>query len=91
MPSEPCEALLTAVSRRPLLRGTPSEQVDTGWINDENPLEKAHGIAERHDFQTPLDEIDAAARVVDPILTGVVGKGKPIWGKFLKDFVETEW
>ena len=45
--------------------------MDTGWINDENPLDKAHGIAERHDFQTPLDEIDAAARVVDPILQGV--------------------
>ena len=120
-------------------------------------------MAEKHDFQTPLDEIDAAARVVDPILTGVSivatnkgaagcsgggsgegdgggggdgegdgcggegrgggrkkgkekGKGKgakynvkgngervyfgeaggtrqrePIWGKFLKDFAETEW
>ena len=114
-------------------------------------------MAEKHDFQTPLDEIDAAARVVDPILTGVSivatnkraagcsgggsgegdgggggdgegdggggegrgrgrkkGKGakynvkgngervyfgeaggtrqrEPIWGKFLKDFAETEW
>ena len=33
--------------------------VDTGWINDENPLERAREIAERHHFQTPLDEIDA--------------------------------
>jgi hypothetical protein len=31
--------------------------VDTGWINDENPLEKAAGIAERHNFQTPIDEV----------------------------------
>ena len=136
-------------------------------------MEKAYALAEKHDFQTPLDEIDAAARVVDPILTGVSivatneravggsgggsgegggegegdgggggggggrgegdggggegegegrkkgkekGKGKgakynvkrngervyfgeaggarqrePIWGKFLKDFAETEW
>ena len=37
------------------------EQVDTGWINDEKPLEKAGAHAERG-FQTPLDEVDAAAR-----------------------------
>ena len=45
--------------------------VDTGWINDENPLPTAQRIAEDHDFQTPIDEIDAAARIVDPILTGI--------------------
>ncbi|RLO02467.1 hypothetical protein DYB28_014228 [Aphanomyces astaci] len=33
--------------------------VDTGWINDENPLEKAHKYAETANFQTPIDEIDA--------------------------------
>ena len=31
--------------------------VDTGWINDENPLERARGISERHNFQTPIDEV----------------------------------
>lgn len=30
--------------------------VDTGWINDENPLEKAAEIAQQHNFQTPIDE-----------------------------------
>ena len=40
--------------------------VDTGWINDENPLEKARAAADTG-FQTPLDEVDAAARVLDPI------------------------
>ncbi len=69
--------------------------VDTGWINDENPLEKANKLAKDWDFQTPLDEIDAAARVVDPILDGVervrAGQGEPEWGKFLKDFAATEW
>ena len=39
--------------------------VDTGWINDENPLEKAKKTAETNLFQTPIDEIDAAARIVD--------------------------
>jgi len=63
--------------------------VDTGWINDENPFEKAQHIA-RTNFQTPIDEIDAMARILDPILTGIA-TGKNEWGKFLKDYRETEW
>lgn len=70
--------------------------VDTGWINDENPLEKASKIAETNLFQTPIDEIDAAARILDPVLVGVdmdlnSSPSKKIWGKFLKDYKETEW
>ena len=53
--------------------------VDTGWINDENPLDKAHRVAEEQHFQTPLDEVDAAARVVDPILEGVAGLAGGRW------------
>eukprot|EP00812_Abedinium_dasypus_P009806 NODE_3468_length_782_cov_366.100413.p1 GENE.NODE_3468_length_782_cov_366.100413~~NODE_3468_length_782_cov_366.100413.p1 ORF type:complete len:207 (-),score=65.76 NODE_3468_length_782_cov_366.100413:147-725(-) len=69
--------------------------VDTGWINEENPLPKARRIATEHNFQTPIDEVDAAARILDPVVRGmlatVAGKGPPIWGRFLKDYVETEW
>ena len=36
--------------------------VDTGWINDENPLEKASKTAKANNFQTPLDEIDAGEK-----------------------------
>ena len=64
--------------------------VDTGWINDENPLEKARATAQVNNFQTPLDEIDAAARILDPILS-VVNGGPPVYGKFLKDYVPVEW
>ncbi|GMF14018.1 unnamed protein product [Phytophthora lilii] len=64
--------------------------VDTGWINDENPLVKAHAHAQAHNFQTPIDEIDAAARVLDPIFVGY-NSGETMFGKFLKDFHETEW
>ncbi|KAE9330445.1 hypothetical protein PF001_g380 [Phytophthora fragariae] len=64
--------------------------VDTGWINDENPLAKAHAHAQAHNFQTPIDEIDAAARVLDPIFVGY-NSDETIFGKFLKDFHETEW
>lgn len=78
--------------------------VDTGWINDENPLPTAQRIAEHHHFQTPIDEIDAAARIVDPVLTGLgvepirpkrgamaggLTDGPP-WGWFLKDYMQTE-
>ena len=64
--------------------------VDTGWINDENPLDKAAATAERNHFQTPLDEVDAAARILDPILS-VVNGGEHVHGKFLKDYRPIEW
>ena len=64
--------------------------VDTGWINDEKPLEKASAHAEAHHFQTPLDEIDAASRILDPIMTAANG-GPATHGKFLKDYVAVEW
>eukprot|EP00928_Gymnodinium_smaydae_P053728 TRINITY_DN37654_c0_g1_i1.p1 TRINITY_DN37654_c0_g1~~TRINITY_DN37654_c0_g1_i1.p1 ORF type:complete len:659 (-),score=167.10 TRINITY_DN37654_c0_g1_i1:88-2010(-) len=65
--------------------------VDTGWINDENPLPTAHRIAAENHFQSPLDEVDAAARILDPILEPIGSGSAPVWGKFLKDYFETEW
>jgi NAD(P)-dependent dehydrogenase (short-subunit alcohol dehydrogenase family) len=64
--------------------------VDTGWINDENPRQKAADIAARHNFQTPLDEIDAAARVLDPVVSGMNGEERK-YGCFFKDYKESEW
>ena len=64
--------------------------VDTGWINDENPLEKAKRYAEAHAFQTPLDEVDAAARILDPVVHGLAS-AEPWSGVFLKDYLPTEW
>jgi len=64
--------------------------VDTGWINDENPHDSASRIAEDNNFQTPIDELDAMARILDPIIHGVNSGVNPS-GQFLKDFNPTEW
>jgi NAD(P)-dependent dehydrogenase (short-subunit alcohol dehydrogenase family) len=71
--------------------------VDTGWINDENPLEKAMKLMINRDFQTPLDEEDAAARVLDPIIDTYrqIAEGKTDlnipYGCFLKDYSVCNW
>ena len=39
---------------------------DTGWVTDENPY-----LIQRKTFVCPLDEIDGAMRVLDPIYTGL--------------------
>lgn len=44
----------------------------------------------KEDSRIPLDEIDGAARVLDPIFTGVTD-GVFKFGKFLKDYEETSW
>ena len=64
--------------------------VDTGWINDENPHAKASRIA-AEGFQTPLDEVDAAARILDPIVMGLATPPTLFAGLFLKDYSMTEW
>lgn len=64
--------------------------VDTGWINDENPYETAKRLYEKHNWQTPIDEEDAMARILDPLLSGV-NTGINCFGKFFKDYHETEW
>ena len=54
---------------------------------------RAARTAEVHHFQTPLDEVDAAARVLHPVFHGVAhpGSAAPLTGVFLKDYAETEW
>lgn len=62
--------------------------VDTGWVTQENPYPKAQRIIE-NGFVPPLDEIDGAARIYDPIVQGI--EGAPIYGHFLKDYNPFAW
>ena len=62
--------------------------VDTGWVNDEKPNHLAVDHASKHNFQTPIDEIDAASRILDPVFGA---HEPPLHGVFLKDYEETEW
>ncbi len=44
--------------------------VDTGWVTDEDPFAKSIEKEDSHRFSPPLDSVDGAARVMDPIFTG---------------------
>jgi NAD(P)-dependent dehydrogenase (short-subunit alcohol dehydrogenase family) len=63
--------------------------VDTGWITDEDPAVHAARKAELG-FSPPLDIIDGAARIVDPLFTGQLN-GEHVWGQFLKDYKPAPW
>nr|WP_232523465.1 SDR family NAD(P)-dependent oxidoreductase [Nocardioides sp. MAH-18] len=62
--------------------------VDTGWITDERPHQDKLRIA-AEGWHAPLDLVDGAARVYDPIVRGEAGED--LYGRFLKDFVPAPW
>ncbi|MEU9579095.1 SDR family NAD(P)-dependent oxidoreductase [Streptomyces chilikensis] len=62
--------------------------VDTGWITDERPHPDKVRLAEAG-FHAPLDLVDGAARVYDPIVRGEAGED--LYGVFLKDYAPGKW
>ncbi|MGW0086610.1 SDR family NAD(P)-dependent oxidoreductase [Streptomyces sp. NPDC003393] len=62
--------------------------VDTGWITDERPHYDKLRLAEAG-FHAPLDLVDGAARVYDPIVRGEAGED--LYGVFLKDYAPGKW
>ena len=62
--------------------------VDTGWITDERPHQDKLRIA-AEGWHAPLDLVDGAARVYDPVVRGEAGED--LHGHFLKDYDPSPW
>jgi NAD(P)-dependent dehydrogenase (short-subunit alcohol dehydrogenase family) len=81
--------MLTRTSAEEMLTdGILMTAVDTGWITDERPHPTKMRLAEEG-FHAPLDLVDGAARVYDPIVRGE--NGEDLYGCFLKDYRPSAW
>jgi NAD(P)-dependent dehydrogenase (short-subunit alcohol dehydrogenase family) len=81
--------MLTRTSATELLSdGILMTSVDTGWITDERPHPTKMRLA-GDGFHAPLDLVDGAARVYDPIVRGEAGDD--VHGVFLKDYAPSPW
>ena len=81
--------MLTRTSAQEMLDdGILMTSVDTGWITDERPHPTKMRLAEEG-FHAPLDLVDGAARVYDPIVRGELGED--LHGCLLKDYRPAPW
>jgi NAD(P)-dependent dehydrogenase (short-subunit alcohol dehydrogenase family) len=81
--------MLTRTSAEEMLTdGILMTSVDTGWITDERPHPTKMRLAQEG-FHAPLDLVDGAARVYDPIVRGE--QGEDVYGCFLKDYRPAPW
>ena len=85
--------MLTRTSAQDWARdGIYMNSVDTGWVTDEDPalFAEKKGREQGATFQPPLDVVDGAARIVDPVFHGI-NTGEQVWGLFLKDYRPVPW
>jgi NAD(P)-dependent dehydrogenase (short-subunit alcohol dehydrogenase family) len=81
--------MLTRTSAEEMLSdGILMTSVDTGWITDERPHPTKARLADEG-FHAPLDLVDGAARVYDPIVRGELGED--LYDCFLKDYKPHPW
>jgi len=83
--------MLTRTSAKDFVQdGIHMNSVDTGWVTDEDPHRHAVRKRASYDFNPPLDAIDGAARVTDPVFVGH-RTGEHPYGQFFKDYRPSEW
>ena len=83
--------MMTRTSAADFVRdGIHMNSVDTGWVTDEDPMHHAERKTRIHGFHPPLDIVDGAARIVDPMFDGAA-TGNHAWGLFLKDYKPAPW
>ena len=62
--------------------------VDTGWITHEGRFSVREKMKQKG-FIPPLDAIDGAARILDPIVMGM--RGTPVSGTLFRHYEPSEW
>jgi NAD(P)-dependent dehydrogenase (short-subunit alcohol dehydrogenase family) len=83
--------MMTRTSAAEYVRdGIHMNSVDTGWVTDEDPAHHAERKQRVHGFHPPLDIVDGAARILDPVFDGI-NTGRHLWGLFLKDYRPAPW
>lgn len=83
--------MLTRTSAQDYVKdGIHMNSVDTGWVTDEDPIAIAARKQVEHGFHPPLDIVDGAARICDPIFSGFASGVHP-FGQFFKDYKPTPW